>query len=133
MKLHADESFIGMHLESIRPNGWGPPGIISEDIGVLTGNVKHRVILFTFQIGEERDRNHWQYLIATRGKEISRWIQVGGSSQHFSKVKVDNNIVVLSGKAHVTGDAMCCPSASIQVKYIYRNNQLMALANQAYE
>jgi len=132
MKSNADESYIDMHLESIRPNGWGPPIIISVDVGVLTGTVKHNVILFTFQIGEERDRNHWQYLITTRGKEISRWIQVGGGSQRFSKVKIENNVVILSGKGHAIGDSMCCPSIPVQVNYIYRNNQLMAQANRAY-
>gem|GEM_PF-5154783 len=124
----AEESVVA-HLERIQPEAWGPPYVIASQRGILHGEVETLVVLYAYQIGEGRDRNHWQYLIAfERGKPTTPSILVGGGPQRFSELDIADGVVVLSGKALGSGDAMCCPSNPVQLRYIYLNGHLVAKA-----
>ncbi len=92
---------------------------------------RYKVSICAYQIGEERDRNHWQYLVAfdPHGGELSRptrWLAVGGGSQKFERLTIENKVITLIGVKYLPGDAMASPSGKTTVKYIFLNGQLVA-------
>ena len=127
----SDESMIRAYLDKHQPDGWGPGFVIDTELGNLHGEVDTLVVLYTYTIGSEQDRNHWQYLGAfdPRGGTTykpTRWLLVGGGGQYFEKIKIENQFITLSGMKHMPGDNACCPSAKTSVEFIYTNGQLVA-------
>ena len=96
---------------------------------MLHGEIESLVVLYGYQIGAERDRNHWQYLVAFDPQQrAAPFLQVGGGLQRFSDLRVENRTITLSGKAYGPGDAMASPSAPVAVVYFLQNGRLMAKA-----
>ena len=127
----ADESMVRAYLDEHQPAGWGPGFVIDTELGNLHGEVDTLVVLYTYAIGSEQDRNAWQYLVAFdprggRSYEPTRWLLVGGGGQYFEKIEIENQIITLFGMKHMPGDAMCCPSGKTSVEFIYANGQLVA-------
>lgn len=114
------------HMDALRPDGWGAPHIIDESKVFLSGRAEYHVILYRYEIGEEQDRNGWQYLIAIRGDDITPPVQVGGGPQYFTKVTIRDHVIELSGKTYAKSDPACCPSIPITIEYILLNGRLTA-------
>ena len=126
-----DELMIRDYLDKHQPDGWGPGLVIDTEVGNLHGEVNTLVVLYTYTIGSEQDRNHWQYLVAFDSRfgttyKPTRSLLVGGGRQFFEKITIENQIITLLGKKRMPDDAMCCPWARTSVEFIYANGQLMA-------
>ncbi|MFQ5669111.1 MAG: hypothetical protein ACE5HD_01170, partial [Acidobacteriota bacterium] len=98
--------------------------------GTSPTEVNTIVVLYGYQSGEARDRNHWQYLVAfdpINGVtyQPTRWILVGGGPQRFERITIKNQVITLSGAKRLPGDAMCCPSGQTTVQFIFLNGQLV--------
>ena len=123
-----DDELILEQLEAHRPDGFGPPLISSTAKGSVRGDVQVKAVLFTFRMGESRDRNHWSYLIVFGYGDPIGPVLVGGGSQHFDSVSIEDRTIILSGKTYADDDPRCCPSIDASVRYGIAQRQLMPLA-----
>ena len=85
------------------------------------------VVLYSYTIGSERDRNGWQFLIAQNGEGLTDSIQVGGGFQYFRTILIKNKTIYLPGTRRVEGDSMAELSQPVELEYVLVNGKLMAL------
>ena len=123
-----DDHLVLEQLEAHKPEGFGRPVISSTAQGNVRGDVQVTAVLFKFQMGESRDRNHWSYLIVLGYGDPIGPVLVGGGSQHFDSVSIEDRAIVLSGKIYAEDDPRCCPSIDASVRYGIAQRQLMPLA-----
>ncbi len=128
----AEQDSIQQYLDSNQPSGWGQGIVIDKNVGNLYGNADSLVVLYTYQIGTERDRNHWQYLVVLEElkQKTPRILVGGGRLQQFNKLEIRDKRIILTGNRHSTNDPMASPSLKVSQSYEYRNSELVAVGNQ---
>jgi hypothetical protein len=121
------------YLDANRPHGSGPGIIIARVDGKLTEYGQHldTAILYSYQIGESRDRSHAQYLVVFKsaGEEYfptkPRLVGISGF-QILNEISIDLKTMTLRGSAWGPKDGGCCPSEAIFVLYVVVDDELVA-------
>jgi len=120
-------------LDAHQPDGSGPGQVVARMDGKLWsyGTSPDAAILYTFQIGESRDRSHKQYLVVFKSVgsqyEATKPRLVGVSGlQTLSELSIADMTITLRGKTWVPGDALCCPSETLSVQYVVYDDELIA-------
>ncbi|MEM6543264.1 MAG: hypothetical protein AAF680_00070 [Pseudomonadota bacterium] len=129
---HYDELILEQ-LEAHRPDGFGPPLILGTAQGIVRGDTQITAVVFAFQMGESRDRNHWSYLIVFGYGDPIGPVLVGGGSQHFDSVSIEDRTIVLFGKTYANDDSRCCPSVDASIRYGISQRQLVPLATRHHQ
>lgn len=77
----------------------------------------------------EHDNNSYQRLfvcLSTSPQKLMK-IDVGyGKGDRFAgKMDIKNRTIIITGKEHTTGDAMCCPSLDYKSTYVIENGKIV--------
>jgi len=122
-------------MHANRPEGRGEPLVIDTAVGQLRGGaVQMEVVLYGYAVGPDQDANHPQYLVVFEPQDgrhrASRRVLVGlKGTQRFDDVRIEGPTISLVGKKWVDGDAMCCPSQPATIRFVYLENELVAVAD----
>ncbi len=131
-RAQVSDAEVHAYLESNRPRGAGPGLVIARADGELTNdNQRDTAVLYTYQIGQARDRSARQYVVVfksfgERYKPTEARLVGTKSVQLFEGLLIQNGTIVLRGKGYTPDDAMCCPSETISVKYVLVDSELVA-------
>jgi len=120
-------------LDAHQPDGSGPGQVVARVDGKLWsyGTRPDAAILYTFQIGESRDRSHRQYLVVFKSVgsqyEATKPRLVGVSGlQLLNEISIADMTITLRGKTWAPGDPLCCPSEAVSVQYVVNDDELIA-------
>ncbi len=126
-----DDTVINEHMETNREKGAGPGIIISR--AAEQGDKPAVAVLYTYQIGESRDRSGAQYVTVLdsglAAKGTSHRMRVGLSGvQTFNEVSIENRIITLRGKRWAKNDPACCPSEDAILQLSYSSDGFVPLS-----
>ena len=127
-----DDAGISAYLEKNREEGSGPGIIVSKAEGVLVSGRVQVAILYTYQIGESRNRSFFQYVAVFDSPSFSipQRIRVGvNGAQTFDTISIENETITLHGKKWVKKDPLCCPSEEAILKLYYSSDGFLPMAN----
>jgi hypothetical protein len=119
-------------IEANRQEGFGPGFIALQEQGILHGEVNSTVVIYGYEIGENRDRSHPQYMAVfdsfTPAYELLAGpVLVGGSGvQQFDQLSIQDKVITLTGAMWITGDRACCPSGTARIEYTCSHGSCMA-------
>ncbi len=132
-QAQVSDAEVQAYLESNRPSGSGPGLVIVRADGELTyDNQPDTAVLYTYQIGESRNRSKRQYLVVfksfgSRYEPIKHRLVGSQGTQLFEELSIQDRTIVLRGKGYSPKDAMCCPSGTALVKYVLVDGELVSV------
>ncbi len=114
------------------PEGSGKPIVVVHQLVRSSHQNRRQVsVLYTYGVGENRSRSHLQYLLYFESLDWNlavtpeRLVVGSAGFRMFDALELKGDSIRLSGSAWMAGDAVCCPSGSVETEIAMVSGRLV--------